>query len=260
MDESDHDPLDVLADDFAERLRRGETPTVAEYAEAHPELAAEIRELFPSIQMMEQLASQRQQLRAASKSHPRQLASDPERLGDYRILRRIGQGGMGIVYEAVHESLDRHVAVKVLLPHLAVSEQHVARFVREAQAAARLHHTNIVPVFGVGQDQGYHYYVMQLIVGEGLDRLLARKTPGDNTRCARVSDPAPAPADRSPEIWETCGRSFRRGRETFAERRQSVHPRAPPRAHADFLRGLLRPLAKTKTTPRIAEPWPVGSN
>jgi len=183
MDDPDHDPLERLADEFAERLRRGETPTVAEYAEAHPELADEIRDVFPSIQMMEQLALRRQQQRTTNKSQPGAAVSDPERLGDYRILRRIGQGGMGIVYEAVHESLDRHVAVKVLLPQLAVSEQHVARFVREAQAAARLHHTNIVPVFGVGQDQGYHYYVMQLIAGQGLDLAVAR------TRIARVACP-----------------------------------------------------------------------
>jgi len=218
MSDPNDDTLDALADEFAERLRRGESPTVAQYADAHPELADEIRELFPSIQMMEQLALRREQQRLASKSRPQTAAPDIERLGDYRIIRPIGQGGMGIVYEAVHESLDRRVAVKVLLPQLATSPQQVARFVREAQAAARLHHTNIVPVFGVGEDHGHHYYVMQLIAGEGLDRVLARKTPGDNPRCGRVSDPAPAPTDRSPEVWEICGRSFRRGRETFAER------------------------------------------
>ena len=236
MDDPDHDPLERLADEFAERLRRGETPTVAEYAEAHPELADEIRDVFPSIQMMEQLALRRQQQRTANQSPPGAAVSDPERLGDYRILRRIGQGGMGIVYEAIHESLGRHVAVKVLLPQLAVSEQHVARFVREAQAAARLHHTNIVPVFGVGQDQGYHYYVMQLIAGQGLDLAVARKKigseTGPHTRCARVSDPAPVPSDQSPETRETCGRSFRRGRETFAER-GTFADRGPRYGHSD---------------------------
>jgi len=167
---------------------------------------------------MEQLALRREQQRSANRARPQGATTDPERLGDYRIVRRIGQGGMGIVYEADHESLNRRVAVKVLLPQLAGSPQQVARFIREAQAAARLHHTNIVPVFGVGEDHGYHYYVMQLIAGEGLDRILARKTTRDNTRCARVSDPAHAPTEMSPEIPETCGRPFRRGRETCAER------------------------------------------
>ena len=222
MSDPNDDTLDALADEFAERLRRGESPTIAQYAEAHPELADAIRELFPSIQMMEQLALRREQQRLARKPSSESAVPDMERLGDYRIVRRIGQGGMGIVYEAVHESLDRHVAVKVLLPHLAASSQQVARFVREAQAAARLHHTNIVPVFGVGEDRGYHYYVMQLIEGVGLDRVLAQRMTGDGagpslSRCARVSDPAPAPTDRSPEIRETCGRPFRRGRETCAE-------------------------------------------
>ncbi len=182
MSDPNDDTLEALADEFAERLRRGESPTIAQYADSHPELADEIRELFPSIQMMEQLASRREQQRLASKLHPQTYSPDIERLGDYRIVRRIGQGGMGIVYEAVHESLNRRVAVKVLLPQLAASPQQVARFVREAQAAARLHHTNIVPVFGVGEDHGYHYYVMQLIAGEGLDRPYARKT------CAECGD------------------------------------------------------------------------
>ena len=95
-----------------------------------------------------------------------------ERLGDYRILREVGRGGMGVVYEAEQESLGRRVALKVL-PDAALSDvQQVLRFQREARAAARLHHTNIVPVFGVGRDDGHHYYVMQFIPGMGLDAVL----------------------------------------------------------------------------------------
>src|SRR4051812_2017164 len=95
-----------------------------------------------------------------------------ERLGDYRILREVGRGGMGVVYEAEQESLGRRVALKVL-PDAALSDTHqVLRFQREARAAARLHHTNIVPVFGVGRDEGHHYYVMQFIPGLGLDAVL----------------------------------------------------------------------------------------
>lgn len=197
MPEPNHEILEALADEFAERLRRGESPTVAQYAEAHPELADEIRESFPSIQMMEQLALRREQQRLAQKT-PAQTTAALERLGDYRILHRIGQGGMGIVYEAVHESLDRRVAVKMLLPQLAVSQEQVARFVREAQAAARLHHTNIVPVFGVGEDHGHHYYVMQLIAGEGLDRVLARSLEqGPGLSCAKPGTDRRSVADRS---------------------------------------------------------------
>jgi serine/threonine protein kinase len=96
-----------------------------------------------------------------------------ERLGDYRIIREVGHGGMGIVYEAEQESLGRHVAVKVLPVHGMLDPRHLQRFQREARAAARLHHTNIVPVFGVGEENGLHYYVMQYIRGQGLDEVLA---------------------------------------------------------------------------------------
>ncbi len=96
-----------------------------------------------------------------------------ERLGEYRILREVGRGGMGVVYEAVQESLGRHVALKVLPAAALLSPMYLERFRREAQAAARLHHTNIVPVFGVGEAAGVHFYAMQFIRGEGLDKVLA---------------------------------------------------------------------------------------
>ena len=93
-------------------------------------------------------------------------------LGDYRILREIGRGGMGVVYEAEQVSLGRHVALKVLSGQARLDNRHLARFEREAKAAARLHHTNIVPVYGVGSADGLHYYVMQYIGGLGLDAVL----------------------------------------------------------------------------------------
>ncbi len=110
-----------------------------------------------------------------------------ERLGDYRILRELGRGGMGIVYEAEQVSLGRHVALKVLAAPTLLGPQHIERFHREAKAAARLHHTNIVPVFGVGEQDGLHYYVMQYIEGKGLDLLLGR------LRAPAVTQTLPAP-------------------------------------------------------------------
>jgi WD40 repeat protein/serine/threonine protein kinase len=95
------------------------------------------------------------------------------RLGDFRILRVLGRGGMGVVYEAEQVSLGRRVALKVLPSDLSHDLTRKARFEREARAAARLHHTNIVPVFGVGEHDGQPYYVMQLINGSGLDVILA---------------------------------------------------------------------------------------
>src|SRR5205814_1149458 len=95
-----------------------------------------------------------------------------ERLGDYRILREVGRGGMGVVYEAEQLSLGRRVALKVLPAHALSGAQRLERFRREAKAAAKLHHTNIVPVFGVGEADGVSFYAMQFIRGEGLDRVL----------------------------------------------------------------------------------------
>src|SRR5271166_6478367 len=93
-------------------------------------------------------------------------------LGDFRILREIGHGGMGVVYEAEQVSLGRHVALKVLPQQALLTTGQKRRFEREAKAAARLHHTNIVPVFGVGEHDGMPYYVMQFIQGLGLDEVL----------------------------------------------------------------------------------------
>jgi serine/threonine protein kinase/Flp pilus assembly protein TadD len=98
--------------------------------------------------------------------------SIPNQLGEYRILREIGRGGMGVVYEAVQESLGRHVALKVLPFAGLLGPTHLERFRREARAAAKLHHTNIVPVFAVGAHAGVHYYAMQYIHGRGLDQVL----------------------------------------------------------------------------------------
>src|SRR5207302_5378936 len=92
--------------------------------------------------------------------------------GDFRIVREVGRGGMGVVYEAEQGSLGRKVALKVLPAHARLASEQLERFRREARAAGRLHHTNIVPVFGVGEHEGMPYYVMQLIQGLGLDEVL----------------------------------------------------------------------------------------
>src|SRR5205085_8056002 len=127
------------------------------------------RDLFPALLMMEDLGGGT--ATAAAEAAPPPL-STPKQIGDYRILREVGRGGMGVVYEAEQESLGRRVALKVLPAHALLDSKHIRRFEREAKAAARLHHTNIVPVFGVGHEVGAHYYVMQFIQGLGLDAVL----------------------------------------------------------------------------------------
>jgi hypothetical protein len=147
----DRNPVEILAEEFIAR-RRGEKPSLSEYSEKYPELARDIRELFPALVMMEELGD------APQDSTGPHAGGVPavKQLGDYRVLREVGRGGIGVVYEADQESLGRRVALKVLPPHALNDAQHVVRFEREARAAARLHHTNIVPVYGVGQHDGTH--------------------------------------------------------------------------------------------------------
>jgi WD40 repeat protein/serine/threonine protein kinase/tetratricopeptide (TPR) repeat protein len=168
---ADRNPVELLAEEFVKRQRSGERPTVSEYTERFPQWADEIRDLFPALVVMEQLkpaGNDRTGPYGITAGDGRHL----ERLGDYRILREVGRGGMGIVYEAEQESLGRHVALKVLPAQALHEAQRLQRFLREARAAARLHHTNIVPVFGVGKAEGLHFYVMQFIPGLGLGEVL----------------------------------------------------------------------------------------
>src|SRR5262249_17452864 len=88
--------------------------------------------------------------------------------GDFRIVREIGRGGMGVVYEAVQISLGRRVALKVLPFAAAMDPKQLQRFKNEAQAAAHFQHTNIVPVYAVGCEPGVHFYAMQYIEGQPL--------------------------------------------------------------------------------------------
>ena len=186
---SDRNPVERLAEEFIARKRRGERPTLAEYTDKYPELAAEIRDLFPALLLMENLG---ESLPGTTGPHLGGSLTFSQ-LGDYRILREVGRGGMGVVFEAEQVSLGRRVALKVLPPHLLKSEQQVRRFEREARAAARLHHTNIVPVFGVGRHEGTHFYVMQFIQGLGLDCVIK-----ELRQLHKGPAKQPAPVDEAP--------------------------------------------------------------
>jgi serine/threonine protein kinase/WD40 repeat protein len=181
---ADRDPLERLADEFVARYRRGERPSLTEYANRLPDRAAEVRDLFPALVEFEQLKPDAAD--STVESGPRAGPADPDRVGEFRILRRVGQGGMGVVYEAVQESLGRHVALKVLPAEALADPKRLERFRREARAAARLHHTNIVPVFGTGEADGRHYYVMQFIAGHPLDQVIdeVRRLKGGKTTLA----------------------------------------------------------------------------
>ena len=190
MSEADSGPdlLNDLAYEFANRFRRGERPSLTEYTGRHPELAAQIRDLFPALVVIEQFGSV---AGPSTGPHTQTATSEgpvPRQLGEYRILREVARGGMGIVYEAVQESLGRHVALKVLPFQSLADTNHLERFRREAQAAARLHHTNIVPVFGVGEHEGVHYFAMQFIQGQPLNSVLHELKSGRQTVAAIAVD------------------------------------------------------------------------
>jgi tetratricopeptide (TPR) repeat protein len=116
------------------------------------------------------------------------------RLGDFELIREIGRGGMGVVYEARQLSLNRRVALKVLPPGLGLTKEARTRFEREAHAAAKLHHTNIVPVHAIGEQEGHHFYAMELIEGKSLAAVLdeMRGGPGaaqtEETRTTGVEE------------------------------------------------------------------------
>ena len=173
MSESDNtqqpDDLESVIEAFSERLRRGESPSVDEYVTRYPDLAGELEELLPTIVDLEQLKSRQERVTGGLASlGPLKI----EQLGDFQLIREIGRGGMGIVFEAQQESLARKVAIKVLPRQPWQDAKQLEQFKKEAQVAAGLHHTNIVQIHGVGEDEGYHYYAMQLIEGKGLDRLI----------------------------------------------------------------------------------------
>ncbi len=179
--------LESLLDAFIERHRRGEgaAELEAEFASRHPELADEIHELFPTIAAVETLKTQRERDVGGRASLGGVLL---ERLGDFRLLREIGRGGMGVVFEAEQDSLHRRVAVKVLPKQALLDRKHAARFQREAETAARLVHANIVPVFGAGEQDGYQYFVMQFITGTGLDHVIERLRGGAKNLAQAVTD------------------------------------------------------------------------
>ncbi len=157
-----------IVDEFLDRLKRGERPEIEEYTRRHPHLAAILRQMLPTLQLMHLSAS-------APARSAEVLAADIEPegpLGDFRIVREVGRGGMGVVYEAIQISLGRRVALKVLPFAVALDATHLQRFKNEAAAAAHLHHSNIVPVYAVGCERGVHYYAMQFIDGQTLAEVI----------------------------------------------------------------------------------------
>ncbi|MGB7345169.1 MAG: serine/threonine-protein kinase [Pirellulaceae bacterium] len=183
--------LDEIAELFSKAIRIGQSPSVTDFVsqycgnEVDAQSVDELHSLLSSIAMIEGL---KQEPLSGSTGAPLLI----RQLDDYTIIREIGRGGMGVVFEAIHQSLGRRVAIKVLGNSLLDQPKHLARFRREARAAAQLRHSNIVPVFGVGQSDGHHYYVMDFIRGlslrEWIQSLTGNKGRSLPTRAESISE------------------------------------------------------------------------
>lgn len=170
-DDAYRHPWELIASQYLDGLRDGETPSIDEMAASHPDDARQIKEILHLVSAMEGWKTRRE-LSAMRQSMPESFRF--ERLGDCRILREIGRGGMGVVFEAFQQTMDRHVAVKVLPWRFPKSSRLRERFQHEACLAAKLRHKHIVPVYQFGEQDGWCYYVMHLVPGMGLDRVLTR--------------------------------------------------------------------------------------
>ena len=203
----DDELIEQLADSFAERIRKGENPAVGEYVARHPEVAAKLQALLPVVAFLEQ-----QVAATAEGNNGRADASflASTEIGDFTIVREVGRGGMGIVYEAMQQSLGRHVALKVLVQPALLNPKHLERFRFEARAAARLQHPHIVPVFGVGEFNGLHYYAMQFIHGRSLHEVVCALRDFD--REGERAEPSSAESKILTELlsWRRSSRDYYR--------------------------------------------------
>ena len=172
------EPLEVVASEFLGALRSANRPEIDHYVRQHPELADEIRELFPVLAALEDWKFYRER---TSFEHRSIETLTNEIFGNFRIVREVGRGGMGIVFEGQEQTTKRRVAIKVI-PFLQ-STRLRENFEREARTAARLRHPHIVPVFAFGEQDGLCYYIMRLIEGVGLDWMI-RATRGRAGRLA----------------------------------------------------------------------------
>jgi len=171
-----HDRLDSAYAAFCDAWLDGERLDVDAFCRDYPECRAELRLRIEEFIAMDTCleSGDGMPLSVPLGEHPTEEEVTGEALGDFRIIREIGRGGMGVVYEARQESLDRSVALKVLPAHLTLRKATVARFQREASTAAKLEHPGIVDIFAVGEEGGNHYFAMELVDGAPLSRVIER--------------------------------------------------------------------------------------
>ena len=163
------EPFELLVTQFVDELRKGEKPSIELYAKRFPPHAERVRDVFPVLAMLEHARIDKE-ARSIRQNMPGSIPFT--RLGNCELLQELGRGGMGVVFRARDLSSGHMVAVKVLPWRVSVVPEWVARFEREARTVQQLHHPGIVPVFRYGQENGYCFFVMKLIHGASLDRVI----------------------------------------------------------------------------------------
>jgi serine/threonine protein kinase/Flp pilus assembly protein TadD len=219
-----------ILEDYLAAREQGRPPHLDELTARHPEFAELLRTYVAKLEALHQAAGL--PAPAAEDVGPAYLLPEGRRLGDFCIRRPVGRGGMGIVYEAEQVSLGRRVALKVLPFAAALDAKQLQRFKNEAQAAACLHHTHIVPVHAVGTDRGVYYYAMQFIDGQSLAELIVQlRQLGDSASASAASAPTanwppaePANIDASSPYGSE---GVERPRETFTTPATLRSPRDP---------------------------------
>jgi serine/threonine protein kinase len=188
-------PADDIENLLAEALARfddGGEAAMAEFVAAHPQWQLQLERGIRRCREMGLLGS-----KPAVGEHP-------ERLGEYRLVRRLGGGGMGVVYEAVHEPLGRRVALKIIRPELLFFEGARERFRREVDAFARLEHPSIVPVYASGEHEGVPYFTMELLDGVTVEQATAALRDRDpaELRGADLRALMPVPAEANGDVFD----------------------------------------------------------
>src|SRR5262249_41488365 len=152
--------FDLLVDRLIAQLQEGQVVDWPAIAREHPEHAGRLRSMAVALEALGDLSDSDALAEPGEAMKSDNENSFPRALGDFRILREVGRGGMGVVYEAEQMSLNRRVALKVLPLAATMDPRQLERFRHEARAAGLLNHPHVVPVYGVGCERGVHYYAM----------------------------------------------------------------------------------------------------
>ncbi|MEQ8850076.1 protein kinase [Botrimarina sp.] len=247
-----HDERLIAAlDEYVAALERGDAEPVEAYARRRPELGEELLECLKGVRAIHDAVQAAKQAPGApaagdlSATDGFDLPAEtphgaPATIGDYRLIREIGRGGMGVVYEAEEQSLRRRVALKVL-PFAAVLDQRqIARFRNEAQAAAGLHHTNIVPVFAIGQERGVHFYAMQHIEGRSLAEAIAELRGGAGAAPSASPNATTQALGDAPPATPASGKAARRSAPSQGESPTAAPTLGPNNRSSSYFRAAAR--------------------